>query len=86
METAKTWKTLSALRRSPTRLEGMETVLARISVWVVELSPTRLEGMETISLLPTNVYREMSPTRLEGMETNEIVRKVKPLILVSDPP
>ena len=57
--------------QSPTRLEGMETILEQITNLNVKMSPTRLEGMETSIEVFKRTVGKQSPTRLEGMETDD---------------
>ena len=77
----------AAKNPSPTRLEGMETLLGEKLSAIQQVSPTRLEGMETLVLY---LYNDglgcQSPTRLEGMETRQIDAHIARLQAVSDPP
>ena len=55
--------------KSPTRLEGMETIWLDMHLRGYVTSPTRLEGMETKVMKVMFNDSGGSPTRLEGMET-----------------
>ena len=74
------------LTKSPTRLEGMETLISQDGKTEHALSPTRLEGMETKMVTLSLQQLCRSPTRLEGMETNYRSEEWEGSFLVSDPP
>ena len=72
--------------KSPTRLEGMETMSSLKDQCPKPSSPTRLEGMETFYTAQYLDQVDKSPTRLEGMETSLAQLSHHSGGVVSDPP
>ena len=86
METVVHQKFLRLYIVSPTRLEGMETVIVFVPKGHKIPSPTRLEGMETSDERGERRGAVLSPTRLEGMETTIRGKRERSEEQVSDPP